>query len=921
LKKYDDAIVYCRKCLDTGIQCGNKYAEAYAYSVLGDVYYSLKNYDDAISYSKKCIDIVKETDEDRSSDVIAYLTLGKANKLALVKYDEAVQNFKKCLEIATRIGDKQAKVRAYLNLGETYHSMKRYDDAVFNSTKCIGMAQETGEKRIEAEACLNLSTSYQSLNKKDDAILYGKKCIDVTRETGNRGIEAKACLNLSTLCQNFNEADDAILYGKKCLEVSQEASEKRTEMEGHLLLAQEYLGLFKLNDVFVHTDAGTAIAAELEDEKAKEKFTVVRASLYATVGMRDKANACDSPLVKGLLEVPTCSEKDLRETLDQVMKTSDKGEKYMAFSRLCEFYQSKHDYQKAINCIKQLKELDLGCAVNVFCFTKIGDLYMLMNRNDKALQCYQEGLPAAKTCTDKLTKSRFYFRIGQLYCILNSEFDLAEEYLREAIRSFEMVFASLGSQDEFKISIFDQYTHCYKCLSLVLIKMKQIKEALLVSDRCRARALRDLLISNLKLKQEVRVEEHIQYADIEAHISKDKFNILFYSVCFNGLLTFSLGAKKELQFSLQCFEIGEKGSLQLIDKAFDEMEVRHVINCEDRSLDMEKDIEDSRQQENEEESISLADRLIKKPVSLLTQLSLDSKREISGHENNEVSKTFALEDLFCYLISNAKLFMEQDDIVIIPDGPLYRVPFAALRDPDTGLYLSETKRIRLAPSIATLKYYEECPTDHHYKTDALIIGDPIVGKVMMYGEERDVKRLKGALEEAAEIALLLMVRPLLAQEATKPAVIKKLQQGVSVVHIAAHGILSKSTIVLAPSPETRATKIPDEEDYMLTMADVQKAQIRAQLVVLSCCHSGRGEIRAEGVVGMCRAFLASGARAVVASLWAIDDQATLEFMRRFYRNLREGKSASTSLQQTMKEMRNSSDYDEPGHLSSSWVMT
>ena len=43
--------------------------------------------------------------------------------------------------------------------------------------------------------------------------------------------------------------------------------------------------------------------------------------------------------------------------------------------------------------------------------------------------------------------------------------------------------------------------------------------------------------------------------------------------------------------------------------------------------------------------------------------------------------------------------------------------------------------------------------------------------------------------------------------------------------------------LLAPSPEIRATKIPDEEDYMLTMADVQKAQVRAQLVVLSCCHS------------------------------------------------------------------------------------
>ena len=57
--------------------------------------------------------------------------------------------------------------------------------------------------------------------------------------------------------------------------------------------------------------------------------------------------------------------------------------------------------------------------------------------------------------------------------------------------------------------------------------------------------------------------------------------------------------------------------------------------------------------------------------------------------------------------------------------------------------------------------------------------------------------------------------------------------------------------------------------------------MRAKLVVLSCCHSGRVDIKAEGVVGIARAFLGAGARSVLVSLWAIDDKATLEFMRYF----------------------------------------
>ena len=129
-----------------------------------------------------------------------------------------------------------------------------------------------------------------------------------------------------------------------------------------------------------------------------------------------------------------------------------------------------------------------------------------------------------------------------------------------------------------------------------------------------------------------------------------------------------------------------------------------------------------------------------------------------------------------------------------------------------------------------------------------------------------------------------------------------------VVHIAAHGS-HKGKILLAPSPSVRG--VPTAKDCLLTVDEVQQSGCRAQLVVLSCCHSGRGEIRAEGVVGLTRAFLAAGARAVVASLWAVDDEATMEFMIRFYRHLKLEESASASLQQAMKEMRKSTKYIEP----------
>ena len=95
------------------------------------------------------------------------------------------------------------------------------------------------------------------------------------------------------------------------------------------------------------------------------------------------------------------------------------------------------------------------------------------------------------------------------------------------------------------------------------------------------------------------------------------------------------------------------------------------------------------------------------------------------------------------------------------------------------------------------------------------------------------------------------------------------------------------------------------------MSDVQEANLRVRLVVLSCCHSGRDRIsRGGGVVGNARAFLAAGARSVLVSLWAIDDEATMVFMKSFYQHLTEGKTASAAVQESMRFLRESKEFSE-----------
>ena len=149
------------------------------------------------------------------------------------------------------------------------------------------------------------------------------------------------------------------------------------------------------------------------------------------------------------------------------------------------------------------------------------------------------------------------------------------------------------------------------------------------------------------------------------------------------------------------------------------------------------------------------------------------------------------------------------------------------------------------------------------------------------------------------IGKMLNSTPLIGTQATKDEVLRRLGS-VALVHMAAHGNMETGDIALASNEGVKKD--------ILTMRDVLRVQIRARLVVLSCCHSARGEIKAEGVVGIARAFLGAGARSVLVSLWAIDDEATLEFMKNFYQHLVKGRSASEALNQAMNYMRESEEF-------------
>ena len=220
--------------------------------------------------------------------------------------------------------------------------------------------------------------------------------------------------------------------------------------------------------------------------------------------------------------------------------------------------------------------------------------------------------------------------------------------------------------------------------------------------------------------------------------------------------------------------------------------------CEDRSLD---DIH--------AKAVSSQDN---SPASLRLLEEQEDGQEHKDHVKPSLS--------FCYkmMIEPVAVLLDEPEIIIVPDRSLYKIPFAALPD-KRGKYLSETYRMRIVPSLTTLKLIQDSPADYHSETGVLIVGDPEVGLVRYKGKKKNISRLPCAGNEAAMIGRLLGVQPLLGEQATKQAVLERINS-VSLIHFAAHGDAERGEIALSPLRPTNRT--PKEEEYLLTMSDISK---------------------------------------------------------------------------------------------------
>jgi CHAT domain-containing protein len=134
-----------------------------------------------------------------------------------------------------------------------------------------------------------------------------------------------------------------------------------------------------------------------------------------------------------------------------------------------------------------------------------------------------------------------------------------------------------------------------------------------------------------------------------------------------------------------------------------------------------------------------------------------------------------------------------------------------------------------------------------------------------------------------------------------------------VVHFATHGVLYSEHPELSGLVLSLVDKQGKPQDGFLRLHDIYNLNLPIDMVVLSACNTGLGkDVRGEGLVGIVRGFMYAGAARVVASLWNVDDDATAELMKRFYRHmLQDNMPAAAALRVAQREMWQQKQWRSP----------
>jgi CHAT domain-containing protein/Tfp pilus assembly protein PilF len=842
---YDNALKIYQEGLKLSLENSDKQNEAKSYINLGIIEDISGNVTKAHEYFNKAINITSLI-KDYENLATAYSELGVSYTFTNEPI-EAKNNYLKCLELFENMHNRSRLSLLYNNLGKIYMSLFDNESALDDYEK--GLEYAGDNKRSQALNLTGIADVYANLSNFTKAIQYYRKAQEISSEIKEISMGAEINSGLGTLNYNLNRYNTAIQYYSSAKEFANESGNPYLLADMNHKIALSYFELDSLN----------------------------------------------------------ISEKYFNEALKLSRKNSIPYNQSLISIDLAALQKEKRDF------IKSLENIHLAESIakeNGFDYISArakvveGEIENELGNFKKAENLFEDALKISRQLNEFNLQVEASYSLAKLF-EKNGFIEAAESYYNSAVGLIEDVSRPLFEESEVQISYFSGQKEIYDSFALFYLKQNKFKEAFELIDKSRSRNMVQNL-SNLKLQVLLN--------------DKSKLDKIYeYEwVIHSGIYSDDKVDKVKAEYTLF------KNKL-----IYDNPQLERYLNKKNHFFvfDIQNNLN------NDEHFLSFYSTEEKTFIFLITKddfkhfeinagrdeiVKLKNKISPYFNTNNKNQNAFYNQDLFSFNARAAYEFYnvvlkrvfsgipEGDKIIVSQAGELVSLPLdflIASFDENQSSYNYSDKDYLIyhysfsyAPSASVFVHQKK----NNLKTSdkILIAGNPKINSSNnQFAERRGLLEETGGLprnvamlplkysgEEITQVSNLINADQVLTDNKATETGFKENAELSKIIHLSTHSFLfNKQPVIFFSNYNDQ------KNDGFLEAGEIVQLQLNSDLVVLSSCNSGLGNVDAsEGIIGMTKAFFEAGTKSVVVSLWEVNDKYTSKLMTLLYKKLSEG---------------------------------
>lgn len=843
--------------------------------------------------------------------IVRFAQLGEPRNL--LKYS------KDGLLLAQKIGDRRLEGSFETFVGGASNLLGEVKEALAHYEHAVVLARETGNQGTEASALNNIGTIYSEASDQQKALEYFLQALPLYKAVGNQFTEGITLSNIGNAYNKLGESEKAIDYLQQALPRFRAAGAKSPES---LALSNIGVAYTRLND----------------NEKALSYYDHARTIQQQTGNKAQEAETLDN--------------------LGVLYSRQNQLEKALAY------HQQALEFQRAAGNVRR-KAVSLS---------NLGHVYTVLRRPREGVDYFDQSLAIFRRIGDLHNaatalegRARAEQQLGNL-----SE---SRKSIEESLNLIETVRAQSGSQQH-RASYLASRETAYEFFVDLLIQQHATEpgkghdaEALQASERGRARSLTEMLN-----------EAHVDIlAGVDAGLIQKERDIRL-----------SLNAKAQRQIQLTAAK-GRPDDIAALNREISELEddyqqvqaairkanpiyaalmqpqalglegIQAQLNA--NTVLLEYSLGDVQSYlwvvtPNSLKTYKLPPRDQVEKVARQVYESLTARSVFNSLESTAERQTRladadaqfrrASAELSRMILAPAAAQLGTRRLVIVADGALQYVPFAALSLDRSSRPLIVDHEIASVPSTSSLAVQRQSLADRKPAPKGLaVIADPVfstadarftssnrvkpapVNTVSTGNNTRIIEHLSGLSGAQFTIGRLPFTRQeadqilaVLPSQANLKAVDFRANRSMVTsgelgqyryVHFATHGYVDTERAGLSAIVLSMIDEQGNTQDGFVRTHDIYNLKLPAELVVLSACETGLGkDVKGEGIEGLTRAFMYAGARRVIVSLWNVNDKATAALMQRLYTGmLRSGKTPAAALRAAQIEMLRTRQWQSP----------